>query len=108
MSPPSTPPAPAADRPSTPIAVSPADYIFAYVVYLVDPAHDIEFSTTSQGFPVEWLRWEEDQEEIADALKEWMEDGLRLAVTCVAQAYVAKRMGIGEGRRREEKGKAPE
>jgi Family of unknown function (DUF5427) len=70
--------------------------------------HNLEFSTISQGFPVEWLRWQDDQEEIGDALSDWLQDGLRLAVACVAQSYVAKRMGIGEGRRREEKGKDKE
>ena len=105
-SPPSTPPAPTTtDGSSTPTAISPPDHIFAYVLYLVDPVHNLEFSTISQGFPVEWLKWQDDQEEVADAVGEWLEDGLRLAVACVAQGYVAKRMGIGEGRRREEKGK---
>jgi len=70
--------------------------------------HNLEFSTVSQGFPVEWLRWQDDQEEIAEAVGDWLEDGLKLGVACVAQNYVAKRMGIGEGRRREEKGKAKE
>jgi hypothetical protein len=104
-SPPSTPPAQPADGPSTPTAISPPDHIFAYVLYLIDPVHNLEFSTISQGFPTEWLKWQDDEEEVADAVGEWMEDGLRLAVACVAQGYVAKRMGIGEGRRREEKGK---
>jgi len=105
-SPPSTPPAPTTtDGSSTPTAISPPDHIFAYVLYLVDPVHNLEFSTISQGFPMEWLKWQDDQEEVADAVGEWLEDGLRLAVACVAQGYVAKRMGIGEGRRREEKGK---
>ena len=54
------------------------------------------------------MRWQDDQEEIAEAVGDWLEDGLRLGVACVAQSYVAKRMGIGEGRRREEKGKATE
>jgi len=108
-SPPTTPPAPPSDnRPSTPAAISPPENIFAYVLYLVDPVHNLEFSTISQGFPAEWLRWLDDQEEVADAISEWLEDGLRLAVACVAQSYVAKRMGIGEGRRREEKGKDKE
>ena len=74
----------------------------------MDPVHDLEFSTISQGFPAEWLRWLGDREEVADAVTEWLEDGLRLAVACVAQSYVAKRMGIGEARRREEKGKEKE
>lgn len=70
--------------------------------------HNLEFSTVSQGFPVEWLRWQEDGEEVAEAVGEWLQDGLRLGVGCVAQSYVAKRMGIGEGRRRVEKGKDKE
>lgn len=104
-SPPNTPPPPAKDGASTPTAISPPDHIFAYVLYLIDPVHNLEFSAISQGFPTEWLKWQDDQEEVADAVGEWMEDGLRLTVACVAQGYVAKRMGIGEGRRREEKGK---
>jgi|SRR5271156_3423148 len=108
-SPPTTPPAPPSDnRPSTPTAISPPENVFAYVLYLVDPVHNLEFNTISQGFPAEWLRWLDDQEEVSDAVSEWLEDGLRLAVACVAQSYVAKRMGIGEGRRREEKGKDKE
>ena len=79
--------------------------IFAYIAYLVDPVHDLEFTTISQGFPVEWLQWQDNQEEISDAVGSWLQDGLRLGVACVAQGYVAKRMGIGEGRRREQKGK---
>jgi hypothetical protein len=74
----------------------------------VDPVHNLEFNTISQGFPVEWLRWQDDQEEIAEAIGDWLQEGLKLGVACVAQAYVAKRMGIGEGRRREEKGKDKE
>jgi hypothetical protein len=108
VSPPSTPTAPPADRPSTPIAISPPEHNFAYVLYLIDPIHNLEFSTISQGFPIEWLRWQDDREEIADAIANWFEDGLKLAVGCVAQGYVARRMGIGEGRRREEKGKEKE
>ena len=90
------------------MAISPPDLLFAYVVYLVDPLHDLEFSTISQGFPVEWLQWQDEEEEIAEAVEDWLEDGLKLGVACVAQAYVAKRMSIGEGRRREEKGKEKE
>ena len=108
VSPPTTPPPPPTNRPSTPVAISPPEHNFAYVVYLVDPVHGLEFSTISQGFPAEWLQWQDDQEEVADAVGEWIEDGLRLAVACVAQSYVAKRMGIGNGRRREEKGKDKE
>jgi hypothetical protein len=108
VSPPSTPPPPQTDRPSTPTAISPPENIFAYVLYLVDPVHNLEFSTISQGFPTEWLRWQDDEEEVADAVRDWLEDGLRLGVGCVAQGYVAKRMGIGEGRRREAKGKDKE
>jgi Family of unknown function (DUF5427) len=83
--------------------------LFAYVLYLLDPVHDLEFSTISQGFPVEWIHWQdEEEEEIAEAVEGWLQDGLRLGVACVAQAYVGKRMGIGEARRREEKGKEKE
>jgi hypothetical protein len=108
VTPPSTPPPPPTDRPSTPMAVSPPENIFAYVLYLLDPVHQIEFNTVSQGYPTDWLRWQDDQEEVADAIADWIEDGLRLAVAVVAQSYVAKRMGIGEGRKREEKGKEKE
>jgi len=108
ISPPTTPPPQPTDRPSTPMAVSPPENIFAYVLYLLDPVHQIEFNTISQGFPGEWIRWQDDREEVADAVADWIEDGLRLAVAVVAQSYVAKRMGIGEGRRREEKGKDKE
>ncbi|KAI1636359.1 maintenance of telomere capping protein 1 [Biscogniauxia mediterranea] len=112
-----------------------------FAVYVLDPVHDIVYSTVSQCLPAKWIRWldaptpltpasgdsgrdgeEEEEEEAAAAamananvpdeireiiegggvdprewVAEWVEDTLTLSVGVVAQRYVARRMGVGEG-----------
>lgn len=111
------------------------DESIAFAVYLHDPVHSITFAVLSQGFPHQWVQWmdavapaspdqegapgiaqlpEEIQDIIASGgvdprewISEWMEEVLSLSVGVVAQRYVARRMGVGEGgigrgKRREE------
>ncbi|KAF2875919.1 maintenance of telomere capping protein 1 [Massariosphaeria phaeospora] len=92
-----------------------------FAVYLHDPIHGISFKTTSQSFPTKWVEWLDaspppDAEgedahlplEIRDIIQsggvdprewvsEWMEETISLSVGVVAQRYVARRMGVGEG-----------
>lgn len=93
----------------------------AFAVYLHDPIHGISFKTVSQAFPSKWVEWldapanteaagEEPQlpqeiREIIDSggvdprewISEWMEETINLSIGIVAQRYVARRMGVGEG-----------
>ncbi|KAI9670345.1 MAG: hypothetical protein M1831_006559 [Alyxoria varia] len=100
------------------------DELVSFAIYLYDPVHSITFSTISQSFPQKWANWidasskssihdgsqfvPELPEEILEIIKaggvdprewvaEWMEECLSLAVGVVAQKYVARRMGVGEG-----------
>ena len=87
-----------------------------FAIYLHDPVHGIAFSTISQAVPVQWIEWLDASAETADELpqsiaeiiesggvdprewvSEWIEETLSLAVGVVAQRYVARRMGVGEG-----------
>lgn len=92
-----------------------------FAIYLHDPIHGISFKAISQAFPVKWVEWldapanteaagEEVQipQEIQDIIEsggvdprewvsEWMEETINLSVGIVAQRYVARRMGVGEG-----------
>lgn len=100
-----------------------------FAVFILDPVHEIQYSTVSQSVPAKWIRWldaaasprtpasgDEDfhgefgpvPEEIRDIIEggavdprewvaEWIEESLSLAVGVVAQRYVARRMGVGEG-----------
>jgi hypothetical protein len=95
-----------------------------FAVYLYDPIHSISFKSVSQAFPAKWVEWldaaapisasEEDGElshlppEIREIIEsggvdprewvaEWMEETISLSVGIVAQRYVARRMGVGEG-----------
>lgn len=92
-----------------------------FAVYLHDPIHGISFKTVSQSFPAKWAEWldasvntdavDEEQrlpEEIQEIIEsggvdprewvsEWMEETISLSVGIVAQRYVARRMGVGEG-----------
>jgi hypothetical protein len=95
-----------------------ADLVVAFAIYLHDPIHAITFQTLTQAFPRRWADWldaENDPqaemqfpEEIADIVheggidprewvSEWVEETIGLGVGVVAQRYVAKRMGVGEG-----------
>lgn len=116
------------------VALDEPNELISFAVYLHDPVHTITFSALSQGFPHKWASWMDAAsdsamhdgskfvarlpEEIAGIIgaggvdprewvAEWMEESLGLAVGIVAQRYVARRMGVGEGgigrgRRREE------
>ncbi|KAI8684898.1 hypothetical protein NCS57_00157200 [Fusarium keratoplasticum] len=101
--------------------------LICFAVFILDPVHDIEFYTVSQTVPARWVQWldsagpltprsgEEGDvseinipEEIRDIIEsggvdprewvaEWLEELLNLSVGIVAQRYVARRMGVGEG-----------
>lgn len=97
------------------------DELITFAVYLHDPIHSISFKGLSQAFPAKWAQWldapvaedadgeqshlpPEIQEIIATGgvdprewVAEWMEETISLAVGIVAQRYVARRMGVGEG-----------
>lgn len=93
----------------------------AFAVYLHDPIHGISFKALSQSFPSKWADWLDAQADIEASgdeqalpteireiietggvdprewVSEWMEETIRLSVGIVAQRYVARRMGVGEG-----------
>ncbi|KAF4952810.1 hypothetical protein FSARC_12564 [Fusarium sarcochroum] len=101
--------------------------LICFAVFILDPIHDIEFYTVSQSVPARWVQWldtpapltprsgeEGDEldanipEEIRDIIDsggvdprewvaEWLEELLNLSIGTVAQRYVARRMGVGEG-----------
>lgn len=101
--------------------------LICFAVFILDPVHDIEFSTVSQSVPARWVQWldaptpltprsgeegeevpESVPEEIKDIIEsggvdprewvaEWLEELLDLSIGVVAQRYVARRMGVGEG-----------
>ncbi|KAF2493891.1 hypothetical protein BU16DRAFT_528087 [Lophium mytilinum] len=97
------------------------DDLVAFAIYLHDPIHSITFKTLSQGFPLKWVEWvdahvppteagQEQQlpEEIMEIIQsggvdprewvaDWMEEVINLSVGVIAQRYVARRMGVGEG-----------
>ncbi len=87
-----------------------------FAIYLHDPIHGIAFHALSQYVPSQWLDWLDASsstdgalpESIAEIIEsggvdprewvaEWIEENLTLAVGIVAQRYVARRMGVGEG-----------
>jgi hypothetical protein len=97
------------------------DELVVFAVYLHDPIHGISFQTVSQSFPLKWAQWldapanteaagEDPQlpaviQHIIETggvdprewVSEWMEETINLSVGIVAQRYVARRMGVGEG-----------
>jgi len=104
--------------------VAEEEEMLVFAVYLHDPIHSLSFKALSQPFPLKWANWldasasdnsaegtmntaalpESIQELIAaggvdprEWVVEWMEEILQLSVGVVAQQYVAKRMGVGEG-----------
>jgi len=87
-----------------------------FAIYLHDPIHGIAFQAISQPLPEQWIDWldapsggegtlPESIEEIIESggidprewVSEWVEETLSLVVGVIAQRYVAKRMGVGEG-----------
>ena len=89
----------------------------AFAIYLHDPLHSLSFSARSQPFPRKWASWLDaaagsEEGALPDSIleiissggvdprewvAEWMEEILSLGVGIVAQRYVARRMGVGEG-----------
>ena len=93
----------------------------SFAVYLFDPIHNITFHSLTQTIPEKWITWLDNTEtSVADAsqtgtpeeikeiiesggvdprewVAEWVEEVLGLGIGIVAQRYVAKRMGVGEG-----------
>ncbi|KAI8962538.1 maintenance of telomere capping protein 1 [Daldinia sp. FL1419] len=109
---------------------SDADPHICFAIYVLDPVHDIVYSTVSQYIPAKWIRWldapapltpangESEQQlgpegiNVPDEIREivegggvdprewvaeWVEETLSLSIGVVAQRYVARRMGVGEG-----------
>ena len=94
------------------------DHQVVFAVYLHDPVHNIDFSTLTQPFPRKWAEWL-DAENVAEGemqlpeeiveivhaggvdprewVSEWLDELLSLGLGVVAQRYVARRMGVGEG-----------
>lgn len=97
------------------------DELVCFAIYLHDPVHGITFDTITQTLPQKWIEWldalptaEYSSEssslpaEIAEILEnggvdprewvaEWVEELIALGIGVVAQRYVARRMGVGEG-----------
>ncbi|KAM0345554.1 hypothetical protein ACHAPU_006483 [Fusarium lateritium] len=101
--------------------------LICFAVFILDPVHDIEFYAVSQSIPARWVQWLDTPapltprsgedgddldanvpEEIRDIIDsggvdprewvaEWLEELLNLSIGTVAQRYVARRMGVGEG-----------
>jgi Family of unknown function (DUF5427) len=89
--------------------------LVTFAIYLHDPIHGITFSGLSQSVPLKWTAWLDNlapmdglPDEIQEILHsggldprewvaEWIEEVLVLGVGLVAQKYVARRMGVGEG-----------
>jgi hypothetical protein len=95
-----------------------SDQLVCFAVYLHDPVHNITFHSITQSIPRKWAEWVDAEnsekremqmpDEIADIVSEggidprewvseWIEEVIGLGVGIIAQRYVAKRMGVGEG-----------
>ena len=93
--------------------------LISFAIYLHDPVHGITFDTITQTLPQKWVDWLDASPtldttdsslpaEIAEIVHtggvdprewvaEWVEELLALGIGIVAQRYVARRMGVGEG-----------
>ncbi|MCJ1476337.1 hypothetical protein MMC13_005003 [Lambiella insularis] len=93
--------------------------LICFAIYLHDLIHGITFHTISQTMPQRWVDWlhspfessgtvaglPEEVAEIIDSggvdprewVAGWIEELLSLGVGIIAQRYVARRMGVGEG-----------
>lgn len=79
-------------------------HTFQFVIYLKDPDHNIEISTVSQSFPIQWAKWLDSSDDELDLSSvdprewviDWIEEGLGLSMGVLAQSYVCRRMGITE------------
>lgn len=77
---------------------------FQFVIYLKDPDHNIEISTVSQSFPIQWAKWLDSSDDQLDLnsvdprewVIDWIEEGLGLSIGVLAQSYVCNRMGIDD------------
>lgn len=99
-----------------------ADDLVVFAIYLHDPIHAISYNALSQSFPAKWIAWldapapteaaGEDAQPLPAEIEhivrdggvdprewvaEWVEETIGLGVGIVAQRYVARRMGVGEG-----------
>ena len=96
-----------------------AEELVCFAIYLHDPLHSLSFSVLSQPFPFKWASWLDAKSSEAEGagglpesimeiiqaggvdprewVSEWVEEVLSLGVGVVAQQYVARRMGVGEG-----------
>lgn len=103
-----------------------SDELVCFAIFILDPVHEIEFATVSQSIPAKWVTWLDapspltpgsGDEEFAEVnipdeireiiegggldprewVAEWLEELLSLSAGVVAQRYVARRMGVGEG-----------
>lgn len=99
--------------PAPTIISSSSPHAFQFIVYLTDPEHNINFSTVSQSFPLQWAEWLDSPDSAFESgavgggsgtatvsadprewVIDWVEEGLGLSVGVVAQTYVSKRMGL--------------
>ncbi|KAK5108054.1 hypothetical protein LTR62_008828 [Meristemomyces frigidus] len=93
--------------------------LLTFAIFLHDPLHSLSFSSLSQPFPAQWAEWLDAHPSSSDPdsdvpssireilenggldprewVAEWVEEVLGLGVGMVAQRYVARRMGVGEG-----------
>jgi Family of unknown function (DUF5427) len=106
------------DEKSAMVEEEESDALICFALYLHDPVHNIEFQTMTQAIPQKWTNWLDAEnspkgdmqypEEIAEIVmdggidprewvSEWVEEAIGLGVGVIAQRYVAKRMGVGEG-----------
>lgn len=104
------------DEPSTDEKKDEKKEELVFAVYLYDPIHGISFHAISQPVPMHWIDWLDAPGGVSGALpdsieeiiqgggvdprewaSEWLEETLSLSIGIIAQRYVARRMGVGEG-----------